>query len=71
MAHRFAEFAIARDIDADFALAADNVVDCLAKRLLKRPLVTRFSSFACTVGGDQLVRAGQAPGVARQDVVGA
>jgi hypothetical protein len=54
VAHRFAEFAVARNVDADVFLLADNVDDGFLQRLLKGALVGRRVRFARSIGADPL-----------------
>ena len=46
VAHRFAEFAVAGNVDADVLLLADNVDDGFLQRLLEAPVVGRLAGFA-------------------------
>src|SRR6266403_4596112 len=68
---RLAKLAVARDVDPERLLMADDILHRPAQCLLKRAIVDRLASFARPVGLDQVVGTRQATGVAGQDVVGA
>ena len=70
VAHRLAELAVARDVDADVLLLADNV----DHGRLPASCRTAASSLACAgfaraVGFDQIVRSRQAARLARENVI--
>ena len=71
VAHRFAEFAVARNVDPDVFLLTDNVDDGFLQRLLKGTIVARLVRFASGIGGDQIVRPRQAARLAGENVVAA
>jgi hypothetical protein len=67
--HRLAELAIAGNADAEVSLATHNVGDGRTKLSLEALLVGRAAGFAGPIRLDQVVRARQASGVTREDVV--
>ena len=60
MADRFAEFAIARDVDAKLFLVADDIVHRGAQSRAESLRVTRRILLAVAIGGNQRLGAGQA-----------
>jgi hypothetical protein len=71
MSHGFAEFAVARDIDAEFCLAPDDLCHGGAQVVLKCRLVAWFARFTRPVRRDQVVRARQAADMRGEDAIGA
>jgi len=57
MSHRFAEFAVVRDIDAELVLVPHDIGDCGSELFLKALLVCRLAGFPRAVRVEQIVRA--------------
>src|ERR1700722_13890379 len=71
MAHRLAELAVARNVDADVFLLANDVDDGFLQRFLKGAFVSRRIGFAGRVGAQEIVGPRQAASLAGKDMVAA
>jgi hypothetical protein len=69
--HRLAELAVAWHGDAGLLLETHDLGDTRSELVLEAALVRRHAGFARAIGLDQIVRAREASGVARQDLIAA
>src|SRR5947207_13671754 len=69
LCHRFAELAIPRHIDAEFALIPHDIHNRSAERCLERARICRLAGIAGTVCLDQRIRPRQAADMAGQNVI--
>ena len=71
MTHRFAELAVAWDVDAEIPLAVHDLSHRVSQSLLKGLLVSRLPRFAGAVRRDQTIWTRQASDMAGENMIGA